>query len=391
MPMNQLDFDHPVERRGTASFKWDGAEAAFGRGDVIPLWVADMDFPCAPEILEAFEARIRHGVMGYTIRTPRYLEAVRGWFRSRHGWEVPEEHLAFAPPGVIFAVNVLIDILTKPGDRIVMQTPNYDALMSSVTEGGRILAENPLKVENGRYTLDFDGLERELARPGTKVLLMSNPNNPTGRLWTPEELIRLGEMCLAHGVTILSDDIHADLAMPGYRYTPLPSLSPELARASVLLTSTNKTFNLGGLQMATLAIGDEELRMRFNQAMCRYQTRLDNLFGAVALETAYEKCGYWLDQAVAYIDGNRRALEKFAEEHLPQLKFCPMEATYFSWVDFSGLGKGEGLESFLVEECGVALTPGREFSEQYSQFMRVNLACRRELLLQAFRQIARRI
>ena len=391
MPMNQLDFDHPVERRGTASFKWDGAEAAFGRGDVIPLWVADMDFPCAPEILEAFEARIRHGVMGYTIRTPGYLEAVRGWFRSRHGWEVPEEHLAFAPPGVIFAVNVLIDILTKPGDRIVMQTPNYDALMSSVTEGGRILAENPLKVENGRYTLDFDGLERELARPGTKVLLMSNPNNPTGRLWTPEELRRLGEMCLAHGVTILSDDIHADLAMPGYRYTPLPPLSPELARASVLLTSTNKTFNLGGLQMATLAIGDEELRMRFNQAMCRYQTRLDNLFGAVALETAYEKCGYWLDQAVAYIDGNRRALEKFAEEHLPQLKFCPMEATYFSWVDFSGLGKGEGLESFLVEECGVALTPGREFSEQYSQFMRVNLACRRELLLQAFRQIARRI
>ena len=391
MPMNQLDFDHPVERRGTASFKWDGAEAAFGRGDVIPLWVADMDFPCAPEILEAFEARIRHGVMGYTIRTPRYLEAVRGWFRSRHGWEVPEEHLAFAPPGVIFAVNVLIDILTKPGDRIVMQTPNYDALMSSVTEGGRILAENPLKVENGRYTLDFDGLERELARPGTKVLLMSNPNNPTGRLWTPEELRRLGEMCLAHGVTILSDDIHADLAMPGYRYTPLPSLSPKLARASVLLASTNKTFNLGGLQMATLAIGDEELRMRFNQAMCRYQTRLDNLFGAVALETAYEKCGYWLDQAVAYIDGNRRALEKFAEEHLPQLKFCPMEATYFSWVDFSGLGKGEGLESVLVEECGVALTPGREFSEQYSQFMRVNLACRRELLLQAFRQIARRI
>lgn len=391
MPMNQLDFDHPVERRGTASFKWDGAEAAFGRGDVIPLWVADMDFPCAPEILEAFEARIRHGVMGYTIRTPRYLEAVRGWFRSRHGWEVPEEHLAFAPPGVIFAVNVLIDILTKPGDRIVMQTPNYDALMSSVTEGGRILAKNPLKVENGRYTLDFDGLERELARPGTKVLLMSNPNNPTGRLWTPEELRRLGEMCLAHGVTVLSDDIHADLAMPGYRYTPLPSLSPELARASVLLTSTNKTFNLGGLQMATLAIGDEELRMRFNQAMCRYQTRLDNLFGAVALETAYEKCGYWLDQAVAYIDGNRRALEKFAEEHLPQLKFCPMEATYFSWVDFSGLGKGEGLESFLVEECGVALTPGREFSEQYSQFMRVNLACRRELLLQAFRQIARHI
>lgn len=391
MPMNQLDFDQPVERRGTASFKWDGAEAAFGRGDVIPLWVADMDFPCAPEILEAFEARIRHGVMGYTIRTPRYLEAVRGWFRSRHGWEVPEEHLAFAPPGVIFAVNVLIDILTKPGDRIVMQTPNYDALMSSVTEGGRILAENPLKVENGRYTLDFDGLERELARPGTKVLLMSNPNNPTGRLWTPEELRRLGEMCLAHGVTILSDDIHADLAMPGYRYTPLPPLSPKLARASVLLTSTNKTFNLGGLQMATLAIGDEELRMRFNQAMCRYQTRLDNLFGAVALETAYEKCGYWLDQAVAYIDGNRRALEKFAEEHLPQLKFCPMEATYFSWVDFSGLGKGEGLESFLVEECGVALTPGREFSEQYSQFMRVNLACRRELLLQAFRQIARHI
>ena len=389
--MNQLDFDQPVERRGTASFKWDGTKDAFGRGDVIPLWVADMDFPCAPEILEAFEARIRHGVMGYTVRTPGYLEVVRGWFRRRHGWDVPEEHLAFAPPGVIFAVNVLIDLLTEPGDRIVMQTPNYDALMASVTEGGRILADNPLKVENGRYVLDFEGLERELAQPRTRVLLMSNPNNPTGRLWTPEELERLGGLCLAHGVTIISDDIHADLVMPGYRYTPLPSLSPELARASVLLASTNKTFNLGGLQMATLAIGDEDLRERFNHAMCRYQTRLDNLFGAIALETAYEKCGYWLDQVISYIDGNRRALERFAAERLPQLKFWPMESTYFSWVDFSGLGKGEGLESFLVEECGVALTPGREFSEGYGQYMRVNLACRRELLLQAFRQIARHI
>ena len=386
--MNLHECDRPVERTGSASYKWDGTQETFGRGDVIPMWVADMDFPCAPEILEAFEKRVRHGVMGYTLRTPGYIAAVRGWFRRRHGWEVPEEYLAFAPPGVIFAVNVLIDLLTEPGDRVVIQTPNYDALVSSVTEGGRVIAENPLRVVNGRYTLDFDDLDRALSLPRTKLLLMSNPNNPTGRLWTKEELERLGAMCLARGVTILSDDIHADLAMPGYRYLPLPSLSPELARSSVLLTSTNKTFNLGGLQLATLVIGDRALRERFNRVMCRYQTRLDNLFGAIALETAYEKCDYWLDQVIAYVDGNRRALESFAGACLPQLKLYPMESTYFSWIDCSGLGKGQGLERFLVERCGVAFTPGREFSQAYSQFIRVNLACRRELMGRAFRQIA---
>ena len=172
------------------------------------------------------------------------------------------------------------------------------------------------------------------------------------------------------------------------RYLPLPSLSPELARSSVLLTSTNKTFNLGGLQLATLVIGDRALRERFNRVMCRYQTRLDNLFGAIALETAYEKCDYWLDQVIAYVDGNRRALESFAGACLPQLKLYPMESTYFSWIDCSGLGKGQGLERFLVERCGVAFTPGREFSQAYSQFIRVNLACRRELMGRAFRQIA---
>ena len=389
--MMHLDFDTPIDRRGTQSYKWDGTLAEFGREDVIPMWVADMDFPCAPEILDAFSDRVRHGIMGYTVRSQQYMDAVRGWFRNRHGWGVSEKALTFAPPGVIFAVNVLIDLLSEPGDRIVMQTPNYDALMNSVTAGGRIISENPLKVVNGRYELDFDGLEQILALPRTKILLMSNPNNPTGRLWTPEELSRLGELCVQHHVTIISDDIHADIVMPGYHYTPLPSLSPELAQCSVLLTSTNKTFNLGGLQMATLVIYDEVLRSRFNQVMARYQTRLDNLFGAIALETAYTSCGYWLDAVISYIDENRKALEAFIRTELPQLTVYPMESTYFSWIDFSSLGKGEGLERFLIDTCGVAFTPGREFSAGYGQYMRVNLACRRELLLTAFHQIRQNI
>lgn len=386
--MRQIDFDQPIQRRGTHSFKWDAVGTFFGRADAIPLWVADMDFACAPEILKALEERLQHGVLGYTVRDEHYLAAVCRWFEKRHGWSVPPEHLAFAPPGVIFAVNILLDLLTQPGDRVVMQLPNYDSLMDSVTAGGRLIAENPLKLENGRYVLDFDNLEQVLCQPRTKVLLLSNPNNPTGRLWTAEELRRLGQLCLDHGVTILSDDIHSDLVMPGNRYIPLPSLSRELAQCTVLMTSTNKTFNLGGLQLATLVIADEGLRKRFNQVMLRYQTRLDNLFGAIALETAYEKCEYWLDQVITYIDGNRRSLEAYAAEHLPQLKFYPMEATYFSWIDFSGLGKGNDLERFLVEDCGVALTPGREFSADCQGFMRVNLACRRELLLHAFGQIA---
>ena len=385
--MGRIDLDRPVERRGTDSFKWDAVGRFFGREDVIPRWVADMDFPCAPEILEAFEVRVRHGVMGYTVRNDGYLAAIRNWFSSRHGWDIPEEHLAFSPPGVIFAVNVLLELLTQPGDRVVMQTPNYDALMDSVEKSGLEIARNPLKAKDGRYELDFDGLEPLLADPRTKVMLMANPNNPTGRLWTEKELRRLGELCLAHKVMILTDDIHCDFAMQGRRYVPLPSLSPELAEHTVLFTSTNKTFNLGGLQTATVVIGDAELRERYCGAMLRYQTRLDNLFGAIALETAYEKCGYWLDEVLSYVAENRQVLAEYVLEHLPGLKLYHMDATYFAWIDFSGLGKEEGLEDFLVKECGVAFTPGREFGPDCGAFMRVNLACRRAIMLEAFRRI----
>lgn len=385
--MGKIDFDRPVERRGTNSFKWDGVGQFFGREDAIPMWVADMDFPCAPEILEAFEERIKHGVMGYTIRSKSYLTAIRKWFSSRHGWDIPEEHMVFSPPGVIFAVKVMLDLLTQPGDRVVMQTPNYDALMNAVTKNNLELVRNPLKRNGDRYELDFEALEPLLADPRTKVLLMSNPNNPTGRLWTEEELRRLGELCMAHEVTILSDDIHCDFAMPGHRYVPLPSLSPELAEHSVLFASTNKTFNLGGLQLATLVIGNAELRERYCETMLCYQTRLDNLFGAIALETAYEKCGYWLDEVLDYVAENRRVLAEYVSEHLPSLKLYPMEATYFTWIDFGGLGKGDGLEDFLVQECGVAFTPGQEFGSGCGTFMRVNLACRRALMLEAFQRI----
>lgn len=218
-------------------------------------------------------------------------------------------------------------------------------------------------------------------------MLMANPNNPTGRLWTEKELRRLGELCLAHKVMILTDDIHCDFAMQGRRYVPLPSLSPELAEHTVLFTSTNKTFNLGGLQTATVVIGDAELRERYCGAMLRYQTRLDNLFGAIALETAYEKCGYWLDEVLSYVAENRQVLAEYVLEHLPGLKLYHMDATYFAWIDFSGLGKEEGLEDFLVKECGVAFTPGREFGPDCGAFMRVNLACRRAIMLEAFRRI----
>lgn len=385
--MTQIDFDQPVQRKGTHSFKWDAVGTFFGREDATPLWVADMDFACAPEIINALEERLRHGVLGYTVRDEHYLSTICAWFKKRHNWDVPPEHLAFAPPGVIFAINILLDLLTQPGDSVVMQLPNYDCLTASVTSGGRFITENPLKLENGRYVIDFDDLEQALRKPRTKVLLLSNPNNPTGRLWTKDELQNLGRLCLQYGVTIISDDIHSDLVMPGNHYTPIPSLSSELAQNTVLLTSTNKSFNLGGLQLATLVIANEVLRERFNQVMLRYQTRLDNVFGAIALETAYKKCDYWLDQVITYIDGNRRSLEAFAAEHLPQLKFYPMEATYFSWIDFSGLMKGNDLERFLVEDCGVALTPGREFATACQDFMRVNLACNRQLLLDAFQKI----
>lgn len=382
----KINFDEIIDRRNTNSFKWDGIKQYYGKENIIPMWVADMDFKCAPEILEALQDRIKHGVLGYTCRNENYYDAVMNWFQVRHGWKIKKKSLTFAPPGVIFAINLLIQILSDKGDKIIIQTPNYGPLIDVINLNDRVASLNPLKINNDKYEIDYAGLERIIDEK-TRLLILSNPHNPTGRVWTYNELEGIGDICLKNNIFIISDDIHCDIVYKPHKYVPISSISPEIAQNSVICTSISKTFNLGGLQLATIIIENEEIRERFNIELYKYQTRLDNVFGQIALETAYNKCGYWVDEVLSYIRGNLDALKDFIGKSLSEIKLYEPEGTYFAWIDFSGLGLKYKLNDFMINHANVAFSHGVEFSQDCDQFVRVNLACRRELLLQAFRNI----
>mgnify|MGYP002509733847 CR=1 FL=1 len=383
----KYDFDTPVERRGTFSYKWDAEADYFGREDVIPMWVADMDFPCAPCVVEAVQKRAAHPVYGYAVRQQPYYDAVLGWLEKRHGFTVSQEYLAFAPPGVIYAMNVMLRILTQPGDRVLVPMPNYDPLFDMVARGGRQLVETPLVWQDGRYTFDYEDLE-DKAASGVKVLIFSSPHNPTGRVWTRGELERLAEICLRHGVFMLVDEIHCDFVPRSHPHTTFGLLGERVLRHSMICYSANKGFNLGGLGMATIVLADDDLRFRFNEEMAIAQTRLDNIFGAAALIAAYTQGEEWLDQAIEYVEENKEFLARFLRERVPRIKMAPSEGTYLVWLDCSSLPfRGMALEHFMLNEARVAFCAGYEFGEQGEAFLRMNVACPRSTLRQALEQM----
>lgn len=383
----RYDFDTPVDRRGTFSYKWDAEADYFGREDVIPMWVADMDFPCAPCVVEAVQKRAAHPVYGYAVRQQPYYDAVLGWLEKRHGFTVSQEYLAFAPPGVIYAMNVMLRILTQPGDRVLVPMPNYDPLFDMVTRGGRQLVETPLVWRDGRYTFDYEDLE-EKAASGVKVLIFSSPHNPTGRVWTRGELERLAQVCLRHGVFMLVDEIHCDFVPRSHPHTTFGLLGEEVLRHSMICYSANKGFNLGGLGMATIVLADDDLRFRFNEEMAIAQTRLDNIFGAAALMAAYTQGEEWLDQAIEYVEENKAYLAQFLQARIPRIKMVPSEGTYLVWLDCSLLPyRGLALEHFMLNEAKVAFCAGYEFGEQGEAFLRMNVACPRSTLEQALEQM----
>ena len=366
-------------------------EDYFGRDDVIPMWVADMDFACAPCVVEAVQKRAAHPVYGYGMRQQPYYDAVMGWLKKRHGFEVNYEHLAFAPPGVIYALNVMLRILTKPGDRVMVPMPNYDPLFDMVTRGGRKLVETPLVWKDGRYTFDFADMEAKAAS-GVKVLVLSSPHNPTGRVWTRQELEGVAEICLRHNIFMLVDEIHCDFVPPEHPHTTFGLLGEEVLRHSMVCYSSNKGFNLGGLGMATLVLADDDLRCKFNEEMSIAQTRLDNIFGMAALIAAYNDGEEWLDQAIAYVSDNKAYLDQFLRERIPQIRMIPSEGTYLVWLDCSQLPyRGMALEHFMINEAKVAFCAGYEFGKQGEAFLRMNVACPRCTLTKALEQMEKAI
>lgn len=380
----KYDFDEVIERRGSNSYKWD-TPAADG---VLPLWVADMDFRTAPPVVDALRRRVEHGIYGYTKVPAAYYDAVTGWFARRHGWNFRAEWIIYTS-GVVPALSAVIKALAEPGDRIVVQTPAYNCFYSSIRNNGCELSASPLVYANGCYTIDFDDLERRLADPKARLFLLCNPHNPVGRVWTPDELRRMGELCMQYGVFVVADEIHCELTYEGHDYTPFASLSDTFAQHSVTCISPSKAFNIAGLQIANIVVPDDAVRRRVDRAININEVCDVNPFGVVATIAAYNEGAGWLDELRRYLRGNYEYLRDYFVRHLPDYPVLPLEGTYLAWIDCRASGTASGaLAARLLEEHRLMLSPGEMYGPGGEYFLRVNLACPRARLAEALERLA---
>ena len=380
MEMKDYGFDEEVARRGTNSVKWDEA----GQG-VLPMWVADMDFRTAPCVRVAVERRAAHGVFGYTHVPDVYYEAVVGWFARRHGWHVEREWILYTS-GVVPALSAVIKALARPGDRVLVQTPVYNCFFSSIRNNGCEVVQMPLLCRGGQWVMDYDALEHEAAHPRASLLLLCNPHNPVGRVWTREDLERLGCICQRHGVAVVSDEIHGELAFPGHPYTPFGTLE-EFRKTSVICTSPSKAFNTAGLQIANIMAEDAGWRQRIDRAINDNEVCDVNPFGVEALMAAYREGGPWLDALLEYLQGNFKVMQAFCRERLPEFPVADLEGTYLAWMDCRALGMPSAdLEEALRKEARLWLNAGTMYGEGGEGYMRWNLACPRSRMVEGLRR-----
>ena len=382
----EYDFSRPTDRRGTDSYKWDSAPEA----DIIPLWVADMDFETFPGITEALQRRVAHGIFGYTRVPEAYYEAVCRWFGKRHGWHINREDIIYTS-GVVPAVSAVIKALTLPGDQVIVQGPVYNCFFSSIRNNGCEMVSNSLiyNKEELRYEIDFDDLERKLKHERARLMLLCNPHNPGGRVWTRDELTRVAELCRKYGVRVVSDEIHCELTLYDYEYVPFGSLPDELSRGSITCCSPSKAFNTAGLQIANIVCRDVEVRNRIDRAININEVCDVNPFGVIALQAAYSDEGYeWLTQLRKYISANYDLLmERFARE-LPKCKVMRMEGTYLAWIDCSELHiPSDEIEEMLMHENKVWVNAGSMYGAEGAAFIRINMACTSELLNEGITRI----
>lgn len=382
----EYDFSRPTERRGTDSYKWDSAPET----DIIPLWVADMDFETFPGITEALQRRVAHGIFGYTRVPEAYYEAVCRWFGKRHGWHINREDIIYTS-GVVPAVSAVIKALTLPGDQVIVHGPVYNCFFSSIRNNGCEMVSNSLiyNKEELRYEIDFDDLERKLTHERARLMLLCNPHNPGGRVWTRDELTSVAELCRKYGVRIVSDEIHCELTLYDNEYVPFGSLPDELSHGSITCCSPSKAFNTAGLQIANIVCRDTEVRNRIDRAININEVCDVNPFGVIALQAAYSDEGYeWLTQLRAYISSNYDLLrERFARE-LPKCKVMRMEGTYLAWIDCSELHiSSDEIEEMLMHENKVWVNAGSMYGTEGAAFIRINMACTSELLNEGITRI----
>jgi len=382
----KFDFDKHIERTGTHSVKWDHFDMKGVVDGMIPMSIADMDFHAPRFITDALAERVRHGIFGYTVVPGSYYASLAGWLDRRFGWKIEKEWVRFTP-GVIPALNFAVQTFTAPGDKVIIQPPVYHPFRAAVSNNGRVVANNPLLCEDGRYRMDLEGLKKLIDRR-TKMIILASPHNPVGRVWTKEELEGLVEVCLENNIIIVSDEIHADLVMPGHRHIPTASISEEAAGITITCTSPSKTFNIAELHVANIVIPDRELFERFDLALARAGITRPNVMGLYATEAAYAHGEDWVEELVPYLHGNYLAMRNSLAASLPKVRCAEMEGTYLGWLDFNGFGLADSkVEEVLLTKARVAMTPGRIFGPGGEGFYRMNLACPRTVVLEAVRRV----
>jgi cysteine-S-conjugate beta-lyase len=367
------NFDNQIDRQGTSSVKFDLRKTFFDKDDVLPMWVADMDFETPDFIREAIFERAKHPIYGYTFRDDTYYQQIIDWFKRRHNWQIQKDWIVFSP-GIVPALNLVVLALTQPKDEIIVQPPVYFPFFGAATEHDRGLIYNQLIKSDSTYTIDFDLLEQQAK--SARMLLLCNPHNPVGRAWKRDELERLAEICLKHDLLVLSDEIHADLVLPGYRHHVFADLSPEIAAKTITAHAPSKTFNLAGLATSSLIISDEVLRKKVTGIYDKMHVGHGNLFGITASNAAFEHGDKWLDEMLDYVDNNIQYAVGFLQEKMPKIKVYVPEATYMVWLDFAAYGMDDAeLKRCMIEEAGLGLSPGSMFGPGGDGFMRINLAC----------------
>ena len=384
----KYNFNERIDRSENHSAKWAEMEMKFGRSDLIPMWVADMDIKAAPEIIESMKKKVEQEIFGYVYRPDSYYKTATEWLKKRFGYEISPSSLIHSP-GVVPSMSILVKMLTKTTDKILIQTPVYPPFASAVKDNGRELVENPLiKDEKGYYTIDFEDLEKKLSLDEVKLFILCNPHNPVGRVWKKEELLKMGELCKKYNVRILADEIRRDLIMPGYKHTPMASLSKDIEDITITLFSPTKSFNLAGLQASFATFPRAEERKEFDNILGQMDVKRNNPFSLVAFETAYEKCEDWLEELILHIDGNMQYVVDFISEKLPEIKVVKPEGTYLMWLDFNGTKiPQDKIQEFLINEAKVAMNDGGSFGSNGKGFARMNVACPRYMVEEAMERI----
>ena len=382
----KFDFNSLIDRIGTHSVKWDHFDMKGEVEGMIPMSIADMDFRVPSFITDALIKRVSHGIFGYTVVPGSYYEALERWLDKRFGWKVKREWIRFSP-GVIPALNFCVQTFTEPGDKVIIQPPVYHPFRAAISNNGRVVLNNPLKRIGGHYSMDLDGL-KSLIDSRTKMIILASPHNPVGRVWAKEELTALVDICFDNNILIVSDEIHADLIMPGHKHIPTASVSNKAAKITLTCTSPSKTFNVAELHVANIIIPDKDLFERFDLALIKAGLNRPNILGLYATEAAYTHGERWIEELIPYLFGNYLAMKELFESELPKVNCAEMEGTYLGWLDFNGFNLPDSkVEEILLTKARVAMTPGRIFGPGGEGFYRMNLACPKAVVEEAVRRI----